>query len=198
MSVREKRLLQNSSRCCWGLTLLFKGSAASRHAPVEGQPVSPCKETPSPAICVLTLQHKENGIYHSDFISAIIFPHSWNVTLLKSSPAGWEAVAQTNTDAICLPLPPRDSREGRGWSGGRVLLWVVTVRSLGSGSESGEPASGAEDVPVLRLQRLPQWSPLFRQADIRPEAWRVRGKVEWCSHTGLFLYISTHHCYTRY
>ena len=56
----------------------------------------------------------------------------------------------------CLPVPPRDSREGRGQSDGHIVLRLIAVRSLGSGAQPGQSAGGIEDVPVLRIQRLPQ------------------------------------------
>lgn len=84
-----------------------------------------------------------------------------------------------NVFCICVCLssfsgPDRDPTESRWQSGRQIVLGLLPVQPLGSGADSREPEGGAQDVPILRLQWLPQRPPVHGQIHPGLQTRRVR------------------------
>lgn len=124
----------------------------------------------------------------------IIFSCVWQLNdhwMEKKTPKQYWISSSFQRMLMCVTLsdPDRNPAEIRQQSGGPIVCRLFALQSLGSGSELRESPSRPQAVPVLRLQRLPQWPPGHGQSHPWLQTWRVSHAKETWTYGCLESYI---------
>lgn len=114
--------------------------------------------------------------------------NSWDGTkiilmmVVRKGEAAYGIYRQGYALTHCLLAPSFSRCSCQAWGNrGWTLHRLLSVCTLGPGAQSWGPACGPEAVPVLWLQRLPQWPPASRPTPAWPQAqWVSRVRARSC------------------